>query len=67
MVPSRNLRNKVIREIWRRIAATSSVNEFSGLVTVLSRIGFTCPQNTPESILQVKAEMAKISHKPPIN
>ena len=56
MVPSRNLRNKVIREIWRCIAATSSENELPGLVTVFSRMVFICPQNTPESISQVKAE-----------
>ena len=57
MVPSRNLRNKVIREIWSCIAATSSANEVTGLVTILSRIVFTCPQNTPGCISQVKAEM----------
>jgi hypothetical protein len=57
MAPSRNLRNKVIREIWRCIAATSSENEFTGLVTVLSRIGFISQQNTPIRMRQVKTEM----------
>ena len=54
MVPSRNLRNKVIREIWRCIAATPSENELPGLVTVFIRMVLICPQNTPIQIWPVK-------------